>query len=90
MLSLQAEIKSLRGKLAHEKAQAIPPSEREAKLRQTIAKLSARLRNVVNTPPRGTLIMSRRDKLKIVSSLGAATPSRFHCRYKSSGLPIPL
>jgi hypothetical protein len=90
VLSLQAEIKSLRGKLAHEKAQAIPPSEREAKLRQTIAKLSARLRNVVNTPPRGTLIMSRRDKLKIVSSFSAATPSRFHCRYKSSGLPIPL
>jgi chromosome segregation ATPase len=69
VLALQHEIKSLKGKLAHEKAQALPPSEREAKLRETIRKLGSRLRKIVDRPPRGTLIMSRRDKLKIVKCL---------------------
>ncbi len=69
VLALQSEIKSLKGQLAHEKAQAKPPSEREIKLRETIRKLGSRLRNVANRPPRGTLIMSKRDKNKFRNCL---------------------
>ena len=69
VLALQAEIKTLKGQLAHAKSQTAPPSEREVKMRETIRKLGSRLRNAAKKPPKGTLIMSRRDKLKIIKCL---------------------